>query len=97
MRNTTGPQQSIRKSGDFATTAAITRLVQLSRRYSWPVILGFLVLAIASAGYFARHFVITTDSNKLLSSSLPWRQQEAMLDSAFPQRNPFSHRRRSTP
>jgi len=86
MRNTTGPQQSIRKSGDFATTAAITRLVQLSRRYSWPVILGFLVLAIASAGYFARHFVITTDSNNLLSSSLPWRQQEAMLDSAFPQR-----------
>ncbi len=76
----------MKKSGDFATTAAITRLVRLSSRYSWPVILGFLLVAIVSVGYFTRHFVITTDSNKLLSSSLPWRQQEVMLDLAFPQR-----------
>src|SRR5229473_2906302 len=76
----------MKKSGAFATTAAITRLVQLSSRYSWPVILGFLLAAIASADYFARHFVITSDSNKLISSSLPWRQQEVMLDLAFPQR-----------
>src|SRR5258708_1922552 len=86
MPNTTLPQQSMKKSGDFATTAAITRLVRLSSRYSWPVILGFLLVAIVSVGYFTRHFVITTDSNKLLSSSLPWRQQEVMLDLAFPQR-----------
>src|SRR5258708_6752081 len=86
MPNTTLPQQSMKKSGDFATTAVITRLVRLSSRYSWPVILGFLLVAIVSAGYFTRHFVITTDSNKLLSSSLPWRQQEVMLDLAFPQR-----------
>ena len=38
-----------------------------------------------SAGFLARHFAITTDSKKLLSSSLPWRQQEIMLDRAFPQ------------
>ena len=76
----------MKKSNDFATTAPITRLVQLSSRYSWPVIVGFLLVAIASVGYFTRHFVITTDSNKLLSSSLPWRQQEVMLDLAFPQR-----------
>jgi hopanoid biosynthesis associated RND transporter like protein HpnN len=50
------------------------------------VILGFLLLAILSASYFTRHFVISSDSNKLMSSSLPWRQQEAMLDLAFPQR-----------
>src|SRR6266852_2496497 len=74
------------QAGDFATTAAITRLVELSSRYSWPVILGFLLVAILSAGYFTRHFVITSDSNKLMSSSLPWRQQEVMLDLAFPQR-----------
>jgi len=86
MRNTIGPQQSILKSGEFATTAAITRLVQLSKRYSWSVILGFLLLVIVSLGYFTRHFAITMDSNKLLSSSLPWRQQEVMLDAAFPQR-----------
>src|SRR5258707_2411593 len=68
------------------TVAAITRLVQLSSRYAWPTILSFLLLAVASATYFTRHFAIITDSKQLLSSSLPWRQQERMLHNAFPQR-----------
>jgi hopanoid biosynthesis associated RND transporter like protein HpnN len=80
------PPQAMKNSGDIATTAAITRLVELSSRYAWPVILGFLLIAGLSAGYFKGHFVITSDSNKLMSSSLPWRQQEVMLDHAFPQR-----------
>src|SRR5205807_2386729 len=62
------------------------RLVRFSIRYAWPVILGCLFLVIASAGYFTRHFAISTDSKQLLSSSLPWRQQEAMLNAQFPQR-----------
>ncbi|MFL5053449.1 MAG: MMPL family transporter [Xanthobacteraceae bacterium] len=66
--------------------AVITRLVQLSSRHAWLVMLGFLLAAIASASYFARHVVITTDNNQLMSSSLPWRQQELMIDLAFPQR-----------
>src|SRR5258705_3009479 len=68
------------------TVAAITRLVQLSSRYAWPTILSFLLLAVVSATYFTRHFAIITDSKQLLSSSLPWRQQERMLHNAFPQR-----------
>jgi uncharacterized protein len=68
------------------TVAAITRLVQLSSRYAWPTILSFLLLAVVSASYFTRHFAIVTDSKELLSSSLPWRQQERMLHNAFPQR-----------
>ena len=68
------------------TVAAITRLVRLSIRYAWPTILTFLLLAIVSATYFTRHFAIITDSKELLSSSLPWRQQERMLHDAFPQR-----------
>ena len=72
--------------GDSAAVAAIARLVGLSSRYAWLVILGFLLVAIASASYFAAHFVITSDTNKLISSSLPWRQQEVMLDLAFPHR-----------
>jgi uncharacterized protein len=68
------------------TVAAITRLVQLSSRYAWPTILGFLLLAVVSATYFTRHFAIITDSKELLSSSLAWRQQEKMLHDAFPQR-----------
>jgi hopanoid biosynthesis associated RND transporter like protein HpnN len=65
---------------------AITSLVRLSSRHAWPVILSFLLLAIVSASYFAQHFAMTTDSKKLLSSSLPWREQERMLDAAFPHR-----------
>jgi len=65
---------------------ATVRAVRLSARYSWSVIFVFLVGAVLSAGYFASHFAITTDSNKLLSSSLPWRQQELALDRAFPWR-----------
>src|SRR5262245_2965991 len=68
------------------TVAAITRLVQLSSRYAWPTILGFLLLAVVSATYFTRHFAIVSDSKELLSSSLAWRQQEKMLYDAFPQR-----------
>jgi hopanoid biosynthesis associated RND transporter like protein HpnN len=84
-RNIVAPRQST-KGGELAIAAVITRLAQVSSRYSWPVILGFLLAAALSVGYFTRHFVITTDSNKLMSSSLPWRQQEVMLDLAFPQR-----------
>ncbi len=85
-RNTTVPQQSAGRNRDSATIAAITRLVQLSSRYAWPVILSFLLLAVVSGSYFTRHFAISTDSKKLLSSSLPWRQQEMMLENAFPHR-----------
>src|SRR5215813_7589883 len=74
------------KSGDFAPIAVITRLVELSSRRAWLVISGFLLAAIVSAAYFTAHVVVTTDKNQLISSSLPWRQQEVMLDRAFPQR-----------
>jgi hopanoid biosynthesis associated RND transporter like protein HpnN len=84
-RNIVAPPKST-TSGELATAEAITRLVELSSRYAWLVLLGFLLVAVLSAHYFARHFVITSDSNKLMSSSLPWRQQEMMLDLAFPQR-----------
>jgi uncharacterized protein len=79
------PRQSNKKAGDFATTAVITRLVRLACRHAWPVILGFALVAIASADYFVRHAAISSDSNKLMSRSLPWRQQEAMFDREFPQ------------
>ena len=63
-----------------------TQAVRLSTRHAWFVILAFLIVTVLSAAYFASYFAITTDSNKLLSSSLPWRQQERALDRAFPWR-----------
>jgi uncharacterized protein len=79
-----GPTQAV--TSNSATVSAIARLVRLSSRYAWPVIVGSLLLAVISAGYFIRHFAISTDSKQLLSSSLPWRQQEMILNLRFPQR-----------
>jgi uncharacterized protein len=66
--------------------AAISRVVRLSTRHAWVVIAAFLIAAIVAGGYVARHIAINTDSDKLLSSSLPWRQQEIKLNELFPQR-----------
>ncbi|HEY7229928.1 MAG TPA: MMPL family transporter [Pseudolabrys sp.] len=74
------------KTVNHLAIVATTQAIRLSSRYAWLVILAFLLVAAISAGYFATHFSITTDSNKLLSSSLPWRQQELALDRAFPWR-----------
>src|ERR1700758_1815203 len=76
----------MKKRGDLAITAAVTWLVQRSANHGWAVLLAFLILAAVCASYFTRHVAISTDSKKLMSSSLPWRQQEAMLDAAFPER-----------
>jgi hopanoid biosynthesis associated RND transporter like protein HpnN len=66
--------------------AAIARTVLFCARQAWLVIAGFVFLALVSGYYLANHFAITTDVNNLLSPSLPWRQQELMIDRAFPQR-----------
>ena len=76
----------MKKRGEFVTTVAVSRLVQFSVRHSWAVTLAFLLLTALCAGYFTRHVAISTDSKKLMSSSLPWRQQEALIDAAFPER-----------
>jgi len=68
------------------TATAVTRLVELSCRHAWLVIIGLLLISLASGAYFVRNVAISSDTNKLMSSSLPWRQQEVALDRAFPQR-----------
>ena len=74
-------------NGDSATVAVFTRLVQASNRYSWFVILGFLLLAVASSNYVTRHFAITTDINQLISPDLPWRHREVTFAATFPHRD----------
>lgn len=68
------------------TPIAIVRVVTYCSRRAWLVIAAFALLAVASGYYVVRNFQITTDSSKLLSASLPWRQQEIALNKAFPQR-----------
>jgi len=66
--------------------ATVARVVRLSTRFAQLAIAGFLVAAILAGFYLSRHIAIDTDSSKLLSSSLPWRQQEIKLNRLFRQR-----------
>jgi hopanoid biosynthesis associated RND transporter like protein HpnN len=55
-----------------------------TRHFQLAIAAGVL-LAVLSAVYAARNFAIDTDINSLLSSQLPWRQQEIAFQQAFPQ------------
>jgi uncharacterized protein len=63
----------------------INNAVSYCTRHFRLVIAAGVLLAAASAIYTARHFAIDTDINNLLSSKLPWRQQEIAFHEAFPQ------------
>ncbi|OYY91726.1 MAG: hopanoid biosynthesis-associated RND transporter HpnN [Sphingomonas sp. 28-66-16] len=65
--------------------AAIFRLVELSARRPWQLLLACLLLA-AGAGWFAAtHFEMTTNTSALISPDVDWRRNEAALNKAFPQ------------
>jgi uncharacterized protein len=72
-------------TGNALLIAAVARVVRLSTRHAWIMILAFLIASILAGVYVSRHIAINTDSSKLLSSSLPWRQQEERLHQLFPQ------------
>jgi hypothetical protein len=64
---------------------ALTAIVDASRRHAWAVTLILLLLSLGCGIYTARHISIDTDTNRLISPELPWRQREAAMDRAFPQ------------
>src|SRR5690348_1435313 len=61
-------------------------LVYACTRHAWAVIALSALLTVLAGIYAARHFAIDTDINKLISTDLPWRQQEIAFARAFPQR-----------
>jgi hypothetical protein len=65
--------------------ALIAGLVEASRRYAGWVVAAFLALAVAGGSFAAHHISIDTNVDKLINPNLPWRQQEAELERAFPQ------------
>jgi len=67
-------------------TAIVTRLVAGCVRRAGAVIALFVLLGGLACAYVAGNFAIDTDTSKLLSPSLPWRQQDLALDKAFPGR-----------
>lgn len=61
------------------------RVVELCRRHAIVVTIFYAVLAVLGAYYAASRLSIDTDLDKLISSDVPWRQQERAFDKAFPQ------------
>lgn len=65
----------------------IARVVAACCRHAWAVAVTGVLLGMLTLVYSVQHFAMNTDSSKLLSPDLPWRQNEAAFDKAFPQRD----------
>src|SRR5215469_3880046 len=77
-----GPQPS---RVDRMATSPIVRIVGLSARRPWLVIVLVLALAAGSAVYAQRHFAIKTDVNQLISHDVPWAKNATDYMKHFPQ------------
>jgi hopanoid biosynthesis associated RND transporter like protein HpnN len=65
--------------------ALLVGLVDFCRRNALSVLLAGLFLVIFSGWYAAGHLGITTDTDEMFASSLPWRQRAVALKTLFPQ------------
>jgi uncharacterized protein len=63
----------------------IVGMAEFSRRHALAVALGGLLLAALSIFYAVTHLDVTTDTDRMFSSSLAWRQQGDELNKDFPQ------------
>jgi uncharacterized protein len=64
-------------------TSIVVSIVRACTRFAWPTLIIGLLLSAASAYYTARHFVINTDINTLISENLDWRQRDQQFEQAF--------------
>ena len=64
-------------------TSIVVSIVRACTRFAWPTLIVGLVLSVAGGYYTARHFVINTDINTLISENLDWRQRDQQFDRAF--------------
>jgi hopanoid biosynthesis associated RND transporter like protein HpnN len=64
-------------------TSIVVSIVRACTRFAWPTLIAGLVLSVGAAVYTARHFVINTDINTLISENLDWRQRDQQFEHAF--------------
>ena len=64
---------------------SIVKLVEWCRHKAVPIVLGCLLLSGLFGYYAANNLGMDTDTDKLLSDQLPWRQREMQFDRLFPQ------------
>jgi hypothetical protein len=65
--------------------SAIVRIVDVSARYRWTVIIAGALLMVVTAVFTVARFSINTDVESLISN-LPWHERQVQVTKAFPQR-----------
>src|SRR5271163_1818948 len=65
---------------------AIVKIVDFCAERRWLVFAAGVLLAAAATGFDLKRFSITTDTENLISEKLPWRQRQAALLRAFPEK-----------
>ncbi|MBN9508029.1 MAG: MMPL family transporter, partial [Alphaproteobacteria bacterium] len=63
----------------------LAALVGHSRRHAPLVLLAGFLLAVGAAWFGATHLAVSTDTDAMFASSLPWRQRQIAWQRAFPQ------------
>ena len=79
-------QESSGKCLSRPLTPIAARVVDLCIRRRWWVVALAMVLLVVSGIYGATHFAINTNTDRLISSDVPWRQREIAFDALFPWR-----------
>jgi hopanoid biosynthesis associated RND transporter like protein HpnN len=64
-------------------TSIVVSIVKACTRFAPLTVLVALILAIAAGFYTARHFIINTDINTLISANLDWRKRDNQFGEAF--------------
>ncbi len=64
--------------------SAIVGVVDFCAQRRWWVLIIGILLAVAALAYDVTRFSITTDTDKLISNNLAWRQRQAAFSEAFP-------------
>src|ERR1700728_2489653 len=65
----------------------IERIVSFCSRNAVLTVLAALALSLCAGLYTQTHFAMNTDSEKLISADVGWRQREIKFDTLFPQQS----------
>src|SRR5208283_1379979 len=71
---------------DRNVKALISGIVAACARHPWLVLAVAAALSAGAFRYTAQHISIDSDSTRLISPDVSWRQNERAFDAAFPQR-----------
>ena len=63
----------------------LVRLVDFSRRFSFPVVCAGVLLGVFAGWIASVHLGVSTDTDLLFKDTLPWRQRAAEMNRDFPQ------------